>query len=266
MRLATEAFGNGPDLVLVHGWGMNAGVWAPLRERLAARWRVTAIELPGHGESEYNGVAGGLDDWLQAARDDWVDALLAAAPERAVWLGWSLGGQLSLAAAQRAPERFAGLVLAAANPRFVRSDDWPAAMPAETFHAFAEQLAGDAARTLDRFLALQVRGAEGASDTLRALKAATRARPEPQRAALTVGLELLLDTDLRTAAAELAVPSLWLFGGRDALVPTATADAVRALNPQARIHSIAPAGHAPFLSHPDTCLDLLDHFAESVDV
>jgi pimeloyl-[acyl-carrier protein] methyl ester esterase len=258
MKLASEVFGEGRELVLVHGWGMNAGVWAPLHERLAERWRVTAIELPGHGESAFDGAGADLDAW--------VDTLLAAAPQRAVWLGWSLGGQLSLAAALRQPGRFAGLVLAATNPRFVRADGWPSAMPAATFRDFAEQLAADAPRTLDRFLALQVRGAQDANDTLRALRAATRSRPAPQPRALAAGLELLLGNDLRAAAAELTVPSLWLFGGRDALVPAAASDAVRYLNPAAQVHRVAPAGHAPFLSHPDTCLDLLDHFAEGLHV
>jgi pimeloyl-[acyl-carrier protein] methyl ester esterase len=257
MRLATDSFGQGPNLVLVHGWGMNAGVWAPLRERLAERWRVTAIELPGHGKSGFDADRVGLEEWSAD--------LLEAAPEKAVWLGWSLGGQLSLAAATRAPQRVRGLVMTAATPRFVSSEDWPTAMPAETFQAFAGQLAADAPRTLDRFLALQVRGADGATDTLRQLRMATRARPAPQPAALTAGLGLLLNNDLRSAAAGLAMPSLWLFGGRDALVPKEVAEALPRLVSDAQVHGIASAGHAPFLSHADTCLDLLEHFTGRLD-
>jgi pimeloyl-[acyl-carrier protein] methyl ester esterase len=60
------------------------------------------------------------------------------------------------------------------------------------------------------------------------------------------------------------MPSLWLFGGRDALVPGATAAAVSELAPAARVHTIAAAGHAPFLSHPDASLALLADFAETL--
>jgi pimeloyl-[acyl-carrier protein] methyl ester esterase len=257
VTLAIDSFGSGRDLVLVHGWGMNAGVWAPLRDRLAERWRVTIIELPGHGDSDF--------DASRADLAHWVDALLAAAPRRALWLGWSLGGQLSLAAAARAPQRMAGLVLAATNPRFVRASDWPSAMPAATFHAFAEQLAADGSRTLERFLALQVRGAEAAAETLRQLRTAIRRRPPPRAEALQTGLRLLLENDLRGLVAELPVPSLWLFGGRDALVPATTADAISAWLPGGRVHRIPAAGHAPFLSHPDTSLDLINRFAEALD-
>lgn len=255
--LATERLGSGPPLVLVHGWGMNGGVWTPMRERLAARWQVTSIELPGHGHSAF-------DDGLTTI-DAWADALLAAAPERAVWLGWSLGGQLSLAAARRAPDRVRALVPTTTNPRFVRGSDWPAAMDPETFHAFAGQLQANARRTLDRFLALQVRGAHGAGDTLRALRTAIRARPVPHPQALQAGLQLLLNTDLRSSIANMGVPSLWLFGGRDALVPAAASEAVKALMPTARVQVIDQAGHAPFLSHPDSCLDQLNQFSASWD-
>lgn len=253
MTLAVEQYGQGPGLVLVHGWGMNGGVWAPLRDRLAKHWTVTSIELPGHGRSGFD---------IGATLSEWADALLAAAPERAIWLGWSLGGQLSLAIAGRAPDRCRGLVLATTNPCFVASDVWPTAMPAETFQAFAQQLGLDAGRTLDRFLALQVRGADAATETLRQLRLAIRERPAPQAAALAAGLDLLLANDLRDCLQQLAVPSMWLFGDRDALVPAAAADAVQALTPQAHVQRIAAAGHAPFLSHPQTCVDLLMDFAE----
>ena len=88
MKLGSLTAGSGRSLVLVHGWGMNAGVWEPLLPLLEKEWHVTAIELPGHGESA--APDGGAD--ISA----WADALLDTAPGRAVWLGWSLGAQVVL--------------------------------------------------------------------------------------------------------------------------------------------------------------------------
>ena len=58
-----ETLGHGPDLVLIHGWALHGGVFAPLAERLASRFRLHLVDLPGHGYSrdpaETLGPAGG---------------------------------------------------------------------------------------------------------------------------------------------------------------------------------------------------------------
>ena len=46
MRLYSETMGSGPDLVLLHGWGMNVAVWSSIKPRLAERYRLTLVELP----------------------------------------------------------------------------------------------------------------------------------------------------------------------------------------------------------------------------
>jgi pimeloyl-[acyl-carrier protein] methyl ester esterase len=234
-----------PDLVLLHGWGMSAAVWAPLLPALAPHWRVHALDLPGHGHS-VSAVAADLDEWASRC--------LAAAPEHALWLGWSLGGQVALRAAGLAPSRVDALCLVAATPRFVQSDDWSGAMPRAVFGQFADALALQPQDTLQRFLALQVKGAGHGRETLRTLREASAAAPPPTAAGLRQGLELLLANDLRAGLDALSQPSLWLFGGRDTLVPQAAAAAVAGLLPEARVELISGAGHAPFLSHPADCL------------
>ena len=49
-----ELRGRGRDLVLLHGWGMNLRVWDELARTLARRFRVIAIDLPGHGRSDWD--------------------------------------------------------------------------------------------------------------------------------------------------------------------------------------------------------------------
>ena len=51
MSLHVEVVGNGPALVLVHGWGLHGGVFAPLVERLSAEFQFHLVDLPGHGGS-----------------------------------------------------------------------------------------------------------------------------------------------------------------------------------------------------------------------
>jgi len=50
--LYVETRGQGPDLVLLHGWGLNLRVWDSLAGVLENSFRIIAVDLPGHGRSE----------------------------------------------------------------------------------------------------------------------------------------------------------------------------------------------------------------------
>ncbi len=239
-------------LVLLHGWGMNAAVWEGLPASLTEGRRLWQIELPGHGAGPF--------EPRHASCAAWADACLESAPERAVWIGWSLGGLIAMKAASRAPERVRALVLLTATPRFVRAPDWPAAMDIGVLAQFHDELLADPAGTLTRFLALQVKGSEGARDSLRTLRRELAQRPAPVPAALAQGLDLLRDTDLRERIGALTCPTLWLFGRRDTLVPAAASEDIARLLPQARCQVIAGAAHAPFLSHPEETGGAIAHF------
>jgi pimeloyl-[acyl-carrier protein] methyl ester esterase len=255
MKLSATTIGAGPDLVLLHGWGMNRAVWGGLPERLAQHYRVTLPELPGHGGSEYDAACPSLDHWVEACLD--------AAPERAAWIGWSLGGQIALRAALREPERVPALAVVAGTPCFVQGEGWPHAMAEETLRQFAADLAADHRHTLERFLALQVRGDREARATLRTLRHDLFERPDPVPAALRAGLDLLQGVDLRSQLPALTCPVLWLLGARDTLVPASVAGEVAQLLPQARIEVVPQAAHAPFLSHPERCFGTLREFLET---
>ncbi len=254
IALHTETVGRGRDLVLLHGWGMNGGVWGALAETLSNDYRITTIELPGHGHSPFSEALQSLPDW--------AGACLAAAPERAAWVGWSLGGLISIQAALCAPQRIDRLLLVAATPRFTRTSGWPHAVARGALAGFADTLRSDPQKTLERFLALQVRGSAEAQSTLRRLRQDLGQRPPPHPDALDRGLQLLRESDLRSQLPLLQCPTLWLLGGRDTLTPASVADDIRQLLPGAEIQQLPTSGHAPFLSHRAESVAALQRFLE----
>lgn len=240
--LHVDVVGAGPPLVLLHGWAMHGGVFAPLLERLRDRHTLHVVDLPGHG--------GSRDSAVPLALAPCVAAIAAQVPV-APWCGWSLGGLIALHAAATRPAAVPGVAMLCASPRFVRGDGWRHGMSAEIFRDFAVGLRTDYRGTLDRFIALEAFGSDDARGELRALRAALFARGEPAAHALADGLELLESVDLRAALADLAVPSLWIAGRRDRLVDARAVRASAARAPRAEFAMIEHGGHAPFLTHAD---------------
>lgn len=253
IQLYTEQRGNPAKsaLVMLHGWGMNSSIWQSVLPVLEEHFSITLIDLPGLGQSP------ALDNFTFDAA---VDALLTAAPERAHWLGWSLGGQLAVAAAAKAPERVSALVMVTSNPCFVARDDWACAMDTETYLGFKGALADNPAKTLTRFIMLQTQGAEAGRETLKLLKQLVK---DDQASALAPALTLL-ETDARNALVELKMPVLLQFGEKDLLVPVGAAEGCVALNATVKTVVYEGAGHLPFISQTERwCNELITFLAEA---
>ena len=250
--LHVEVVGAGPPLVLLHGWAMHGGVFAPLVARLRHRFTLHVVDLPGHGLSRDSDVPLALDACVAA-----VAARVPVAP----WCGWSLGGLLSLHAAASRPARVPALAMLCANARFVRGPDWRYGVSAEIFRDFAAGLRADYRGTLDRFIALEAFGSDHAREEIRTLRDGLFARGEPAWSVLADGLGLLEEADLRGVLPGLPVPSLWLAGRRDRLVDPRAVREACALAPRGRLHVVEHAGHAPFLTHADEVAARLQAFA-----
>lgn len=248
--LSRTTLGNGPELVLVHGWGLHGGIWAGLAPTLAARFHVTVVDLPGHG----------LSAGVQVRDlDDYADALAAVVAGRATWLGWSFGATVLLHMCSRHRQLVERLVLVGATPRFVRGPDWLWGMEPETLDAFARDLSISYHATLQRFLNLQLGMNETARTLMRQMRAELFRYGQPDPAGLDAGLAILRTADLRALLPCLQVPCQVIHGAHDRLVPVAAARSL-AVSLGASIDVLASAGHAPFLSHPEAFGAALDAF------
>lgn len=249
--LYAETAGSGAPLVLLHGWGMNLRVFDALRSRLAERYAVTALDLPGHGASP----------WPQGCTPEGQLELIASRlPPACTLIGWSLGGQLALMLAAQAARTVRRLVLIATTPRFVQGPDWPHGLPAAMLREFAAELARDSAATVARFLELQVRADREADATLAVLQAAIEQHGAAHPQALRGGLEVLVQTDLRALAPTVQLPALLITGQSDCITPPAATRALSRLLPGAQLLELPRAGHAPFISRCEAVAEAIMQF------
>lgn len=236
------------DLVLLHGWGLNAEVWHCISAELGSHFRLHLVDLPGYGRSQ---------DFGALTLPEMAEAVLAQAPEKAIYLGWSLGGLVASQIALTHPERARALVTVASSPCFAAREDWPGIKP-EVLAGFQQQLSENFQRTVERFLALQTLGTESARQDARLLKAVVLEQPMPEVEVLNGGLEILKTADLRDQLTQLAMPFLRMYGYLDGLVPRKVAALLDERYPASECIIFPKAAHAPFISHPaDFCSALV---------
>ncbi len=238
-------------VVLLHGWASHPQVFRGLARALEKHCRVQVMALPG-----YEGTATCEPYTLERI----ADTLAAAAPKQCSVVGWSLGAQVALAWAQRAPRQVSRLALIAGTPCFVRREGWPHAVTPMVMKQFTAQIKRDCPSVLRRFVALQSLGDPQAVRVAHQLRTALFTHALPAQAVLEAGLDILRTANVRVLLPSIPQPTLVIHGEHDAVTPCAAGEALAQALSDARFHRIAGAGHAPFLSAPVTVAKLLHEF------
>jgi len=226
--LYSSAIGTGKDLVLLHGWGFNADLFNDLIKTHKEQYRITKIDLPGHGRSDE--VAGGIDEWC--------NEIIKILPSNPILLGWSLGGLLAINIARQV--QISKLILVASSPNFIQNDDWKFGIDADNFNQFSDALQLNLSKGLKRFISLQTKDKSQIKQlgySIDTLPAST--------IALNQGLEILLNTDLTEQFLALDIDVKVILGRKDTLVPSAISSWYES---QSIDTVILNTGHLPFLN------------------
>lgn len=240
MSLHVERTGSGRDLVLIHGWGMHGGIWGGVVPDLSRHFRAHVVDLPGYGASP---------TCQPYDLDRLVTQVADSIPDGAGMIAWSLGGLVAQRLAAQHPDKAGRLMLVGSSPCFVQRPGWQHGIDAAVLQQFAEDLGCDYAGTLLRFLSLQARNGENVRTVMKYLRVALFSRGIPEAAVLSAGLNILLESDLRSHVTDIRQPLCLVHGDRDML---ANIDAARWMNNQlagSRLIEIPGCAHAPFISH-----------------
>lgn len=249
--LFVEQVGNGPNLTLLHGWGLNGAVWNSIRDALSAHFTLHLVDLPGHGYSQHVGIE------TLAATAEHVARVMPACGHL---LGWSLGGQFAIELVRQVPDQIEKLLLIATTPQFIANLDWPHGKKAAVLDQFATNLKTNYHATIREFLALQILNHPNQRATIAELQASVSARGTPELAHLTAGLELLSNNNLCEQVKNIRHPTLVIQGDRDALTSERAGHWLATQIASSLYEMIPFATHAPFLSHRNIFLARLTQF------
>ena len=268
-RRAFRVAGAGPPVVLIHGIGDSSATWEPIIPALARHHLVIAPDLLGHGRSDKPRA-----DYSVAAYANGVRDLLGVLGiTRATLVGHSLGGGVAMQFAYQFPDRTERLVLigsGGAGPQVnpvLRAMTLPGATLA--LHALRlPTMRWQVGTAVELMRVLGTALGTDAADMLRVIDALPDATA---RAAFIRTLRAVVDwrgqvvTMLDRCYLTRGMPTLLVWGGRDAIVPVEHAHRAHEAMPGSRLEIFPDAGHFPFHSDPQRFVGLVTEFLRDTE-
>jgi pimeloyl-ACP methyl ester carboxylesterase len=265
-EIAYRTAGSGPVLLLVHGMAGSADTWRYVMPTLTRRFTVVAPDLLGHGSSAKPHAEYSVSAHANVLRD----LLATLGHERATLVGQSLGGGVVMQFAYQFPELVERLVLVSSGglgrevSALLRGLSVPGVE--HVFPLVCSPTLRDAGNRIAAWLeGIPFRPSPGLQEMWRSYvgladAAARRAFFRTLRAVIDVRGQSVSATDRLYLAALL--PTLIIWGARDALIPMTHGVAAHAAIPGSRLAIFDDAGHFPHCESPErfteTLLDFID--------
>jgi len=250
-KIHLKISGNGPPLVLLHGWTSTHRDWNPFLAAFEARHRVFCWDARGHGGHPL--VTRSIPSAPRMAHD-LHNLLDHYGLEKAVVAGHSMGA-LTLWQYLRdfGEERLSHLVIIDQSPRLLTDDNWKNGIYGDFDHhqnaAFIDALERDFAEALLRLVAFGHNARARAAyldNTAGMVSARQRLQSLVPRPLIDCWASLSA-ADYRDVLATITLPTLLVYGGASNFYSTATARYVRDSIPGARLHIYDDVDHAPHL-------------------
>ena len=237
--------GQGPQVLLLHGWGGAIESFAPVLDDLHRSYTVSAFDLPGFGKSSLPPSTWGSAEYAQLTLKV-MDRLKLDRPHL---IGHSFGGQVSIRLAATSPERVGKLVLVCSAG-------------VRTPPRLATRLKRTAAR-LGRWLAAH---GGGVGEKLRAeIYRRVQSQDYANAGPLRPTLVRVINEDLTPLLPLVKSPTLLVWGEQDRDVPLSAAQVMARLVPAAQLVVFENAGHFAYLDQFDRFRLLVGRFLRDPD-
>lgn len=250
LSLNVDRYGVGPVVVMLHGFTGTRTTWDSLIRTLERDYTTLSVDLVGHGLS---GSPAEVDRYrMERAVDDLVALLHAIGFQRAVWLGYSLGGRVALQVAVRHPEAVSALVLEGATPGLPTAEERAARIAADEQQAQMLETRGLEA-FVDYWESIPLWDSQRETLTDHQREVLRRQRLAQRATGLANSLRGMgtgAQAYVAGALPGLRVPVLLTAGRLDTKF-TQIAHEMAAALPEATVHIIEGAGHCAHLECPD---------------
>ena len=251
VRVYYEQHGQGPDILLLHGWMCSTELWKPIVDALAPKARVTVLDFPGHGKSGRPPEPWSVTEYARCTERFANELGLERSPEGCAVVAHSFGGRVALYLGAERPGLFRKLALtgcAGLRP--------PPTARGEARARLYKALRGccDGAQALGVFGGLPGRAREALRK--RFGSADYNALDEEMRKTFV----RVVNQDLRGCLPRIQAPTLLYWGENDTETPLWMGEEMERTIPDAGLVTVPGAGHYAYLEHAAAFCRILESF------
>jgi len=246
LNINFETVGDGPVVVLLHGWGGCIASMAPIREALRTAYTVVSVDLPGFGES-----ASPSEPWGSDAYGRRIGEMLVSAgfPRVVCVVGHSFGGKVAVHMALDGAVQVDSLMLVGTpGARLPLSEETKRRIArVKRGKKFARMLPGPIRRSIEaRYAKLGSEDYRNASGTMREI------------------LVKSVNEDIRDLLPGITVPTLLVFGANDTATPVEIGRIMESKIKGSGLVVMEKSGHFPYLDEPAAFNAVARSFLSSV--
>jgi 2-succinyl-6-hydroxy-2,4-cyclohexadiene-1-carboxylate synthase len=264
IRLFVAEEGDGPPVIVLHGFTGSGESMASVTDALRIRYRVVRVDLVGHGRSD--APHDSAEYTMERCTTQLASVVAATAEGPAHLIGYSMGGRVALSLAASRPDLIASLVLVGATPGLADAADQRARVEADD--RLAERILEDGVEAfVDQWMALPLFASQqrlGDAALARARTQRLGNRPHALAASLR-GMGTGSMPPLHDALPHIAQPVCLVVGEEDEKFSRIAREMARRL-PAAQVIELPRAGHAAHLENPKAFKRVLRAFLRGAEI
>ena len=252
IKLFFQEKGKGQIIFLIHGWSFDSSIWTNQIDFLNKHWRVIAVDIAGHGLSEYKfgiDLCDGL--LLLIKRYGYRDIII---------LGHSFGGVIALKLVLRNPELFNRLILVNTSPKFNNDQNFKLGLDGKDINKMKFFLQHNYPKILVVFYRWLFTENERRMSCFRKNWDIIVDRKHwPDRQALSDFLLMIEQTDLTANIEKIKIPTLIIYSKNDPICSKEAANYMHLKIPNSYL-KVFDGGHLPFLMYREDFNQTLNNF------
>lgn len=258
-RNNVKVFGSGTQpMLFAHGFGCDQNMWRLITPAFEKDYRIVLFDYVGAGRSDVKAWSADRYSSLDGYATDILDIIEALDLRDVVLVGHSVSSMIGVLAANRAPDRFAQLIMVGPSPRYINEDGYVGGferqdieglldMMDQNFVGWANFLAPAIMKNPDRpELGQELTDSFCSTDPVIARRFA----------------EATFFADNRADLPKLGVPSLVLQCSEDMVAPDAVGAYVHRMTPNSTLRVLSATGHCPHMSHPEETIEAIRDYLE----